>query len=221
LYPDETVTRLPELPGNHPLADEWRWRAESSSRLYSYLASKPGKLEVLDLGCGNGWLSSMLSCLKDSRVWGIDRNLPELFQAGRLFKKSNLFLVAAEIAGLPVRGSAFDVIVLVSVIQYFPDLRALLQELQLLLKRSGEIHILDSPLYSTQDLIAARERTRIYYAGLGFPEMARQYYHHPISALDGLSPHWLYRPRSWHSRIGRFFGHNGSPFPWICLHRDG
>jgi ubiquinone/menaquinone biosynthesis C-methylase UbiE len=221
LYPDGLVARLPDIPDDHPLAEEWHWRAESSSRLLAYLAEKPGGLDILDLGCGNGWLSMKLSCLRASRVWGVDRNLLELHQAGRVFNKTNLLLFAADITGLPVRRNAFDIIILASVIQYFPDLAALLKELLLLLKRSGEIHILDSPLYASQELSAARDRTRKYYEGLGFPEMAEYYYHHPISALDGFSPHWLRQPGSWRSRVRRFFGRSGSPFPWIFLrHRS-
>ncbi len=150
LYPDQLVARLPEIPGDHPLAEEWHWRADSSSRLLAYLAEKPGKLDLLDLGCGNGWLSMKLSCLRGSRVWGVDRNLLELHQAGRLFEKPNLLLFAADITELPVHRNAFDIIILASVIQYFPDLAGLLHALLLLLKRSGEIHILDSPLYSSR-----------------------------------------------------------------------
>ncbi len=65
-----------------------------------------------------------------------------------------------------------------SVIQYFPDLPALIRGLRKLLTKRGEVHIIDSPLYGEQGLAAARERTRAYYAGLGFPEMGEQYFHH-------------------------------------------
>jgi SAM-dependent methyltransferase len=219
LYPDELVARLPDIPGDHPFAEEWHRRAESSSRLLAYLAEKPGEMDILDLGCGNGWLSMKLSCLRASRVWGVDRNLLELHQAGRVFNKTNLLLFAADITELPVHRNTFDIIILASVIQYFPDLTGLLHALLLLLKRSGEIHILDSPLYLPQELSSAEERTRMYYGELGFPEMAEHYFHHPFSALNGFSPHWMYRPGSWRSHIGRFFGRYGPPFPWVFLRR--
>lgn len=217
LYPDEVAERLPMLPDDHPLAQEWRVRSASCKRLVHYLARLEQPLTILDLGCGNGWLSSQLAYLPGTRVFGIDRNTFELAQAVRLFSRSNLIFLDADIFNAPFMRQFFDVIVIASVIQYFPDLLTLLRALQQLIKPGGEIHLLDSPLYKPEQLQSARQRTRLYYDSLGFPEMAEHYYHHTFNELDEFSPHWLYQSNDLEARLARFVGRAVSPFPWVCL----
>jgi SAM-dependent methyltransferase len=217
LFPDDLASALPHLPSDHPLAGEWQVRAESCERLKRYQARSSRPLTILDLGCGNGWLSQQLARLPGSRVFGLDRNPLELAQAVRLFRGSNLAFLLADISSPPFLRQAFDVIVLASVIQYIPVLPALILGLRPLLKPGGEIHLLDSPIYRPGDLLAARERTRSYYADLGLPEMAAHYFHHPISSLEPFSPRWLYHPESWRARLGRRRGQAVPPFPWVCL----
>jgi SAM-dependent methyltransferase len=217
LYPDDLAARLPDLPAHHPLAGEWLARAASCARLKHYLARPARSLAILDLGCGNGWLTHQLACIPSARVFGIDLNSLEIEQAARLFKGANLVFLKADISCPPFSPRSFDVILLASVIQYVPDLPAFILSLRPLLKQGGEIHLLDSPLYRPGELPAARQRTQSYYTGLGFPEMAAYYFHHSISSLDPFSRRWLYRPEGWQARLARRLGQPVSPFPWICL----
>lgn len=220
LYSDDMVAQLPDVPGGHPLAKEWYARADSSARLVRYLVKLPRPLNVLELGCGNGWLSGKLARIPGAQVWGVDMMSRELIQAARLFANPRLNFLAADIFHAPFLHRTFEVIVLASVIQYFPDLPALLRTLQTLLKSHGEIHILDSPLYQPGELPAAKERSRAYYSALGFPEMAEHYFHHPVTALDQHSPRWLYRPENFRARLANRFGKAVSPFPWIVLYKS-
>lgn len=217
LYPDEIAARLPQVPPNHPLAQEWQARADSCLRLKRYLARLRRPLAILELGCGNGWLSSQLAKLPEAWVCGLDFYSPELTQAVRLFSSPNLMFLAADIFSAPFRRPTFDVIVLASVIQYFPDLAALLHALLPLLKPGGEIHLLDSPLYRSSDITAARQRTQAYFMALGYPHMAELYFHHLLSDLQEFSARCLYRPNSLRIRLKRGIGRAVSPFPWICL----
>jgi len=217
LYPDPIAAHLPDLPAHHPLADEWHARAASANRLARYIARLPQLPCILELGCGNGWLSHKLASVRGVRAWGLDRGGSELAQAARLFGASNLAFLNADIFRSPFVPHRFDLIVLASVIQYFPDLSALIRTLKDLLTPGGEIHVLDSPLYSENELTAARERTRAYYASLGFPEMAGLYFHHTVSSLLPFSPRWLYRPPDWQNRFRRRFGQITSPFAWFCI----
>ncbi len=219
LYPDEIVSRLPDFPNQHPLRQEWLARADSAQRLCRYLAARGRRQRVLDLGCGNGWLSHLISTLPDTKVWGLDRPGPEVAQAARLFKDGSLAFLVADIDRSPFSEETFDVIVLASVIQYFDALPALIQRFFPLLEPGGEIHILDSPLYAPDDLLAARQRSADYYAGLGYPEMAAAYFHHPASALDQFRPDYLYRPDVGLARFSRRLGRIVSPFPWVRLRR--
>lgn len=217
LYSDDLLARLPAVPNGHPLAGEWRARSASASRLTRYLSRRPEPLLLLDLGCGNGWLSNLLA-RPGRRVIGMDQNRTELRQAARVFSSNiNLCFLEADIFSAPFSIGIFDIIVLASVVQYFPDLPALLSLLLNYLKPHGEIHILDSPLYADAEADAAIARTRAYYASLGFPQMADFYFHHRRSELQPFSPKTHYSPAA--LSLKRLIGKFDSPFPWVVIHK--
>ncbi|MEW6285489.1 MAG: class I SAM-dependent methyltransferase [Chloroflexota bacterium] len=219
LYSDELVARLPSVPDGHPLANEWGARSASASRLTRYLARGPEPLLILDLGCGNGWLANYIAA-SGHRVLGMDGNRLELRQAARVFLPNpNLHFLEADIFSAPFPFDSFDVILLASVIQYFPDLPALLDLLLKYLKPRGEIHIIDSPLYSDAEIDTAKERTRAYYASLGFPEMAEHYFHHRFSELNGFTWRILYRPRTLALHAKRLLRRIDSPFFWVVTRK--
>jgi ubiquinone/menaquinone biosynthesis C-methylase UbiE len=191
---DATVRQLPHCPASSPYAREWTWRRRTWQRFRRYLlrthADQP--LRVLDLGCGNGWLAHQLTQEPQWEVWAVDLNVEELTQGARLFGRSNLHFVYADLldpaaTGLPDEG--FDVVVLAASVQYFPDLAALVATLKKRLRPGGEIHLLDSPFYPNEAARqAARQRTLDYYTQVGVPEMATYYHHHlwsEVAALGG------------------------------------
>lgn len=219
LYSDEVVAQLPSVPNGHLLANEWRARAASAARLTRYLARQTKPLTILDLGCGNGWLSNLLS-KTGHHVIGADQNLHELKQAARVFSSNpNVSFLDADIFSAPFAPETFDVILLASAIQYFPNLPALLNVLFRYLKPQGEIHIIDSPLYTSEEIPNAIQRSRQYYSSLGFPEMAKQYFHHCAADLNPFDAECLYRPspRDLRQRILRSFD---SPFPWLVINKQ-
>jgi ubiquinone/menaquinone biosynthesis C-methylase UbiE len=213
LYSDEIVARLPDVPPDHPLGTEWHARKRSATRLVSYLEQLSKPILVMDLGCGNGWLSNLMA-RAGITVAGVDRNEPELAQASRAFQKNeNVVWVHADIFCPPFRIGAFDVIVIASAIQYFVDLRQLIDAAARVLRPQGELHILDSPFYSSEQSSAARERSRQYYERLGVPEMQDHYHHHSLAALEGLNPVSLYTPPP----RSNSQDYKDSPFLWIRL----
>ncbi len=221
LYPDSIVAGLPHVPAGHPLAHEWRQRADSAARLTGYLRRHPSPLVVVEIGCGNGWLSNAIAAIPGSEVVGLDSNELELGQALRVFGgRPNLTFVAADAEDAEPPASSPNVIVLASVIQYLPYLRGTIDRLLGRLADGGELHILDSPLYRREQVAAARERSRVHYERLGTPEMIDVYRHHEWAELEGLNADVLYRPDAIRCRIGRrLFGVRRSPFPWIRIRR--
>ncbi len=217
LYPDEIVSRLPDFPPDHTLHQEWLARGDTARRLVDYLRALDRPLRLLDIGCGNGWLSHLMTGIRGAQVWAIDRTGPELLQAARLFSSENALFFVTDISQPALSPSSFDVIILASVIQYFPDLPWLFMQLRGLLRSGGEIHVLDSPLYAAADVEPARRRSLSYYTELGFPEMAAVYYHHTAASLDPFHPEFLYRPGGIRSRLARQAGRAPSPFPWVRL----
>jgi len=204
---------LPDIWDSHPHFKEWMIRKKSCQRLMHYLQAKGGKLDVLEIGCGNGWLSNHLSRLRNCHVIGSDINFMELQQAARVFtRKTRLKFIYGDIRSGMLNEWKFDVIVFAASVQYFPSLMEILNVSLSRLKPDGEIHILDSPLYNTAQLAAAQERSKAYYALLGIPEMTRFYFHHPISTLASFHHKILGNPRSIKNRL---FGKN--PFPWIAV----
>ena len=217
LYSDDIVASLPRIPAGHPFAAEWRVRAKSASRLTRYLTARPGPLSILELGCGNGWLSNLLS-KAGHVVLGMDQNRHELKQAARVFcGSSHPSFCEADIFSAPINPARFDVIILASVLQYFEDVSGLISVLSNYLRPAGEIHILDTPLYLDNELDAAIFRSEQYYSSLGFPEMKNHYFHHRASELYTLNPKILYQPRSLTLRLKRLMSQDDSPFPWLVI----
>ena len=144
-YTDEEVGQLPDLPKIHPQHRYWRLRKASGDRLVRYLAFKKKALSILEVGCGNGWLSFQLSSIPGHRVLGLDRDLHVLQQAARVFRhQPNLKFMYGDFYSEIVQGLTFDIIVFSASIQYFPSLEEVLTESLLRLKEEGEIHIVDT-----------------------------------------------------------------------------
>ena len=218
LYSDEVVAKLPDVSPDHPLRVEWQARSVSAARLVKYLARLPRPLTILELGCGNGWLSNRMAGAPDCRVMGLDWNVFELAQAARIFAGNHrLLFVHADIFCMPIPAHSIDLVIIASALQYFHDAVALIQYLSPFLTARGEVHILDSPLYTSAELPAARERTRLYYERLGFPQMAAHYHHHLWDSLKPFHPIRLYDPQSWEARLRRAGGALDSPFPWLKI----
>lgn len=180
---DEVVRRLPAVNTDHPYYSEWKIRSENLNDLLDHLSKKGQNLNILDLGCGNGWMSKRLNESGHS-VTAADLNLVELEQAERVFDSSvRLQWVYANIMADDIPNAPFDVIVLAASCQYFSDISSLKERLLLLLKENGEIHLFDSIFYTPANQQQARQRSKDYYASLGFPQMAEYYFHHSIDDL--------------------------------------
>ena len=177
---DDVVHKLPDTPANHPYHHEWQLRKRSFQRFEKYLNRMfTGPMRILDLGCGNGWMSNQLAKNTKHEVWAVDVNQFELEQGARLFSRQNLQFYYADIFQNPLPEQHFQVIVLAASVQYFPDLPELLKHLKRLLVAGGEIHVVDSPFYPDEaGRVAARDRTLAYYEKVGVPEMAAFYHHH-------------------------------------------
>jgi ubiquinone/menaquinone biosynthesis C-methylase UbiE len=221
LYPDETVKILPELDSVHPLYDEWQIRKKSLQRIIRYIRKQTAPLKILDLGCGNGWMANRLAENLECLVYALDMNTIELQQGARLFGKNpNLIFQYGNIFDSTYPDRDFDMALLASSVQYFPDIQKLFGRLLKLLSVNGEIHIIDSPFYQPQEVSAARERSMQYYHSMGFPEMADHYFHQSITDLSRFDFELLFDPNSLFQRIARTIVKHLSPFPWIRIKKS-
>src|SRR5271157_59561 len=86
LYTDEQLKNLPDIDSLHIYCNEWKIRKRSGERLIAYLGRKRRNLRILEVGCGNGWLSAKMAAIPKARVTGLDINQVEIAQANRVFK---------------------------------------------------------------------------------------------------------------------------------------
>jgi ubiquinone/menaquinone biosynthesis C-methylase UbiE len=214
IYSDEQVASFPNITDTHPHYKEWVIRKESSQKLLRWLKKKKKHVDILEIGCGNGWLSHQLATIPSSMVIGTDINFYEIQQAARVFQNiSNLHFVFTYGNPELFKEKRFDVVIFAAAIQYFESFQDTIQKALSWLRNDGEIHILDSPFYSGSELLAARQRSCDYYESIGFKEMADYYFHHVYDDLNEFNYRILYQPAKLMTRLTG----NKNPFPWIII----
>lgn len=214
VYSDDEVAHLPYIHSSHPHYKEWLIRKHSCKALLSYIKQKDTVLNILEVGCGNGWLSAQLAKNIDVEVTGLDINTKELEQAKKVFGRiAGLNFINGSLRSDHLKDKKFDMIILAASIQYFPSLKETITLTLEYLTLLGEIHIMDSHFYQQQELEAARQRTRAYYGELGFPEMAAHYHHHTFTELDTFQYKILHHPFSWKNKLSI----KKNPFYWITI----
>jgi ubiquinone/menaquinone biosynthesis C-methylase UbiE len=209
-YTDEELIKLPIVLHGHPQLKEWRMRKHSLNRLIPYLKKRKFN-SLLDLGCGNGWMSHQLS-KNDFNVTAIDINDTELQQAARVFESSEIDWIYADIFEAQI-DKMFDVIVISAALQYFKDPSKLLKRLFSLLHENGEVIIMDTFFYRPSEKDIARERSHTYYHSMDADFMMDHYHHHTLIELIPFSYLYVYKPK-W-SPLRKF--NMASPFPIISL----
>lgn len=218
VYTDDIVRSLPDVDTSHPHKKEWKLRKFTLQRLISHLRKSTVAKEavILEIGCGNGWLCGRLAAIQKSEVLGIDINEAELKQAARVFvERQNVCFAYADIFTSNLPTHYFDYIILASSLQYFSDLQKLLDKLFTLLSDHGEIHILDSPIYHQNDVLAAENRSQQYFKSLD-SHLGNFYHHHSWNSLERFDVTILFNPESLANRIKKFF-QPVSPFPWLRI----
>lgn len=108
---------------------------------------RPG-MEVLDVGCGTGFLTEGILEVTD-RVWGLDITPEQLRRAAR---KLGIPLVRGDAEKLPFRAERFDAVLSSGSIEYWPSPVAALREMRRVL-RPGGIALVGGP---------TRPRDRLY-----------------------------------------------------------
>ncbi|HTH54899.1 MAG TPA: class I SAM-dependent methyltransferase [Cyclobacteriaceae bacterium] len=223
VYEDEVVKDLPFLHDGKlkkipSISKEWKVRSRSTQKLIRYLTKRPPD-SVLEIGCGNGWLSHHLATtFRSADVLATDINEFELTQARRVFGNLHHHLTfrLADIFENPLEAEKFDCIIIAGTLQYFADLTKLINTLLDLLTPRGEIHLVDSPIYRLSEVNDAKRRSETYFDSCGCPEMKEFYHHHSWTGLEGFNYRIIYDPVLLWNRLGQKIK-NDSPFPWVII----
>ncbi|MEP6735241.1 MAG: class I SAM-dependent methyltransferase, partial [Chryseolinea sp.] len=221
-YSDTFINNLPVVPREHPRKKEWTVRSNTLKYLKQFISKECKKTHfVLEVGCGNGWLSHNLGELPKTEVCCIDINRPELVQGARIFESDrNVSFIHGDIFTLNLETVQFSAIILAGSIQYFPDVSAILHRLLQLLTPGGKIHIVDSPIYSSEeDALAAKQRSAHHFEESGDGVMNQYYFHHQFKHFKEFDWQLLYDPHSWIAKVERLFMPGAMRiFPWIVIH---
>jgi SAM-dependent methyltransferase len=214
IFSDSEVQFLPKISLGHPLYREWQIRNRSTKRLIQYL-SKRLEVKILEVGCGNGWLSKHLSQIPGAQVIGIDVNETELKQASSVFESvPNLAFIIGDINSIQLPWQ-FDAAIFASSLQYFANVENLVTRCLELLNETGEIHIVDTPVYEKSAVASAKARSSDYFSSQ-HSTMHDHYFHHTWESLLTYRPVLMYNPKSIFNKLTRTFTKD-SPFPWIKI----
>ncbi len=118
-------------------------------RLFALLGLK-GEETILDLGCGDGYLSLQTAqILEKGKVYGLDiyKEVVKLFKAS-LKKFTNVLPVLADANKLPFKKETIDIVLMVDVGHGFyanEELEAVIKQIAFILKPQGRIAIVDFP----------------------------------------------------------------------------
>ncbi|TAN01835.1 MAG: methyltransferase domain-containing protein [Chitinophagaceae bacterium] len=127
---DAEVSHLPVVNTGHRDFKEWQIRRKSSKRLIRYLEKKHVPLHILEIGCGNGWLTHLLSRILEAKEFGLEINNVELKQAKRIFiNGEKLQLIQGNFNEKTLEIGQFDIVVIAAAIQYFPSLKGLIENI--------------------------------------------------------------------------------------------
>jgi len=131
---------------------QWSIRARTWQHFERFVLEEIEKqtrrpLDILDLGAGNGWMSYRLK-LREHKPVALDvfsdckDGLRSTCHYPRRFP-----CIEAEFDDLPFRDGAFDLAIYNSSIHYSTDYRRTLSEAGRCLRSSGQVVIMDSPVY--------------------------------------------------------------------------
>jgi ubiquinone/menaquinone biosynthesis C-methylase UbiE len=214
VYSDTEVLNLPSISSSHAFYKEWAIRKRSCKKLLQYLKKKGPVQNVLEVGCGNGWLSAQLATNTNADVVGLDINSIELEQARNLFSPvQNLSFINGDMKDEILADKKFDIIVFAASIQYFESIRKIVGIALEHLTPRGEIHFLDTKFYQVPEVILAQQRTKQYYNSIGFSGMEAYYFHHTLNELNVFQYKVLFNPASWRNKLS----FNKTPFYWIVI----
>jgi len=212
VYTDEEVKQLPDISPAHVHYKEWLIRKRSVDKLVTYLTRKNKPLNILEIGCGNGWLAAKLADIAGTKVTALDINKVEIDQAKRVFKKDNLQFGDYGFEPEQFSWTKFDIILFAASIQYFSPVQEMIAKALSCLSDDGEIHIIDSNFYKADEIEGAKKRTHDYFKSMNSPQMAAYYFHHQLNDLRGFNYRIINDPNSILNKLTK-----RSPFYWVRI----
>ncbi len=210
-YSNDELRLLPIISPGNPHYKEWKIREISLNLLTNHLNTSP-KSRILDLGCGNGWMSHQLA-KQGHEVMGVDLNLTELKQASECFSLPQLQFAYGDIQS-DLNIGTFDWVIISAALQYFNCPNTLFDQLKKYLSPNGKIIVMDTFFYSEKELLNAQKRSVGYFKKMNSDKMNNYYFHHSDTIFNSIPHRYLYRPKK-RSITSKLLGKTTCPFPIV------
>lgn len=108
---------------------------EFTKSVFHRAIGKPSGKNIVDIGCGTGHASSLLS--KENLVIGIDISYKILLHA----RKKGLFPVQSSATKLPLKSDSFDIIICNNLLQTIMDGESVLDEMARITSNGGKVFV--------------------------------------------------------------------------------
>lgn len=147
--------------GERVLPDDPKWAWCFQAHLFGYndlAARAPADAVMLDIGCGEGYGTAVLSQRAAHLVTG-DVSEETVRHARDRYRKDNVSFIVFDAQRLPFRDAAFDVTSSLQVIEHFSDTQAHLADVAQVTKRGG-LHYVTTP---NIDQMGEAERDNPYH----------------------------------------------------------
>ena len=132
---------------------------EDGLELFQNLTLKRG-MKILDLGCGTGYLSKIMSGLAgpESIVMAIDPDIERLHFAKENYSSSNLLYMEGSADDIP--GFEYDLVYSSSVLHWVKDKDSVFKEVSKRLKQGGQFGFLCSTFSEMMDIVTEDTHSR-------------------------------------------------------------
>jgi SAM-dependent methyltransferase len=148
----EYYCSLPYVDRRDPQSATWRVRQQSLGNMRRVLKRLgPGRLRILDLGAGNGWLSHRLALDGHACVavdWLDDQE--DGLAASRHYPVG-FTCIQADFDDLPLASQQFDIAVFNASLHYSTDPAATLRRARASLVAGGMLVVMDSPVFTSDE----------------------------------------------------------------------
>jgi ubiquinone/menaquinone biosynthesis C-methylase UbiE len=107
------------------------------------LSGPVGGMLALDAGCGTGYFTRLLLA-RGAQAWGLDRDLDRIHLARAIARSQGLrgLFVAGDILDLPFRSGVFDLVTMVTVLEFLEDKPRAVAEVCRVLRSGGRAVVL-------------------------------------------------------------------------------
>ncbi|MFN0275645.1 MAG: class I SAM-dependent methyltransferase [Chitinophagales bacterium] len=112
-YEEREIINLPDVKIDDLHKPLWDIRKKSADDFIKYISEMKNMNSLLDIGCGNGWLTNKVAKAKPGAlVAGIDIIATELQLAAKVFQKEGINWICGDVMKDIFRKESFDIILL-------------------------------------------------------------------------------------------------------------